>query len=459
MITPPNTPARRTSKRRVSIEVELPARKRKNSLSMRRQRRVKKKYTYKSPAYKKKVKSNRKKVKKSYKKSVNKFTSKKTVFQSKGFVQNDETYGNVADPDCVYVGHTTFDLEIYAKVIAYAILRKLLNKGGWFPTEIDQDLALSGISNSSSGYFFILTLAGVVDTAGGAQTFYSTGFTEDMENLNTNLGLATKIQAQMANLGTSATGQDGNSFEFVELSLHYGDGTDLNRKSLISKIDFRSEKIDVFCRSELVLQNRTKGATSSDVDATAIDNQMLQGYMYEGNGVPITKTSNPQNDMFWDLNRVTKTGLILAQANGNPFPVSGGGTPVVTSMNPVYKEPPIPASFMNCKKSKSVLLQSGQYGRFVLYSKFHGLFNVVLGKTLVYTGRDGSTNLWRKFIRAPGKFQFLALEEVLNSGSTNKIDIAWQVQRTAGAYLTTTSKRIMFANHTERKLTVNGLPP
>jgi hypothetical protein len=399
------------------------------------------------------VKSNRKKVKKSYKKSANKFTSKKTLFQSKGFVQNSETYGNVLDPDCVYVGHTTFDLEIYSKVIAYAILRKLLNKGGWYPTEIDQDLALSGISNSSSGYFFILTLAGVVDSTAGAQTFYATGFTEDMENLVTNLGLATKIQAQMANLGTASAGQDGNSFEFVELSLHYGDGTDLNRKSLISKIDFRSEKIDMFCRSELVLQNRTKGASSSDVDATAIDNQMLQGYMYEGNGVPITKTSNPQNDMFWDLNRVTKTGLILAQANGN------AAAPVMTSMNPVYKEPPIPASFMNCKKSKSVLLQSGQYGRFVLYSKFSGLFNVVLGKTLVYTGRDGTTNLWRKFIRAPGKFQFLALEEVLNSGSTNKIDIAWQVQRTVGAYMTTTSKRIMFANHTETKLTVNGLPP
>lgn len=472
-VTPPNTPIKRKmqvtfaqKKRRFGRDPGTPRKawtitpkKSQNSLPMARQtrrgRKVKKQYSYKSPAYKKKAMKSKKKAKKSYKKSANKSVSQKNLYMSKGFMENTEAFGKVTDKDCVYVGHTTFDETLYARVIAFAIIRKILNKIGIQPTSIDQNLNLGQRYNiaTSLGHSFVLTFAGLAQSGLGLHIVHNSGVDESMEIINQGLGLSQRIRDMLLNVSAPVTGIEGGFAELAELACYFGDGFDNAKRTFLGKIDFRKEKINISCRSELIIQNRTKAAATNDVDSTAIDNQPLQGYMYQGNGVPQTKTSGDQgNPQFWDFNRVTRGGLILAQANGNV------GPPGVSPLHPSFKEPPAKALFMNCKMQKSVMCHPGQYGRYVLYSNFSGLINNVIGRVLVFRGAATTTNVWRSIIRQPGKYQFLSLEEVLNSGSNNFIEVAWQVQRTIGAFLTTTKKQVMLVPHTDVPTQVDGLP-
>jgi len=454
MITPPVTPRKRY--RNKAGDFNPTPSKRRKSLPMARQprrgRRIKKQYKYKSPAYKKKVNRNRKKAKKSYNKSASKSVLKKSTYQSLGFVQNEEAYGTVKDLDCVYVGHTTYHALLFSKVIAFAMVRKLLNKMGVYPTAVDINIDLGNRQpNDSRGYIFILNMAGISEAEAGTQFEYASIQDMTVTDIVNGLGLPTKIELQMLNGGPNVVDLDGEPAEFLQLSCIYADGSNAAARAILASVDFRNEKLSVYCRSELVIQNRTKGASSTDVDSTAVDNQALQGMLYQGKGIPQTKTTGDMfSNQIFDLNRTTQSGLILAQANGS----SAVGA-VQSAMHSSFKEPPTPNTFMNVNYSKNLLVQSGQYGRFTIYSTFNGLFNQLIGRTLNVRGQNSAVNVWRKVIRAPGKFQFLGLEEVLNSGSLNSIDVAWQVQRTVGAFLKTTKKRIMLVPTTDVITNIN----
>jgi len=56
--------------------------------------------------------------------------TKLTNFLSQGVVEYRETYGDINDPDCVYLSFSTWNDEMLQKVVTQAILKKLFKKAG-----------------------------------------------------------------------------------------------------------------------------------------------------------------------------------------------------------------------------------------------------------------------------------------------------------------------------------------
>lgn len=342
-------------------------------------------------------------------------TATLTQYQSKGYLLNSEIFGRVDDADCVYVGHSTYDLNGLSQVISCSIIRKLFKKAG-FDTDLpDQELPLFAFNNADG--FRVqwerIALNGTIVT-----TSYVTVDGDNIRSVASASLLANQIREAME------ANDSVNRGDFDRIALYSSDrnGLDTNWR-LAAELSLKREVLDIYVKSELTVQNRTKSATTGNTSTDSVDNQPLKGYMYEfTGGVPTMKTMGRNG-----LNRIPVNGVVLVQA-------------VDTNPAPLYREPPVPKTFSNCYKSSYCKLDPGSLKKTVIYSKWRGYFNNLIGGKLKSV-TDGISMTY-----APGKAQMLALEERLNSGSTNLITVNYEAQRSIGAVLYTTKQPVMLAD-------------
>jgi len=372
---------------------------------------------------------------KRFAKPSKKFSSPLTKYQAQGIVFNKETYGKVVSPDCVYIGHSTYDQEQISTTICLAILRKLFKKAGYDVTSTKETLPLKDDITTSEGFKFQIVVENIET---GVITNYDleTVVADTLETIATRSFIATGFS--FFDYINNVMKQD-NAVNFTIINHcilyskdRYGSSGGDSNYRLASSMNMKNEVMVLHSRSTLIVQNVTVGAISSNSDDTAVDAQPLKGYLYQfAGGCPSSKQRGN-----YGISRLGNSGLILHRAQ-DLIPAED------------FKEPPIPALFNNCYKASNIILEPGSLKKAEVISNWRGYFNNILfGSLTTKRGPFLSFN-------TPGKSQMVSLEEALNTGSSNLITTTYQCEKTVGVYFITGPKPTCVAKHTEVQ---NSLP-
>lgn len=207
---------------------------------------------------------------------------------SKGYHKTLEQFGTVADPDCVYIAHSTGYIVEVASTISTALIRKIFTKCNFKITNSHVEMGLSspvaGLNQpfQSDGIRLCLTTKDsilgsyenfVYDTVDN-QTFWDIVHTwNDLRNRI--------IDYMRVAVPTTSNGVK----ELYRLAVYTRDATSpvTNIWNLKAEMFLQDCKLELFFQSNLTIQNRTLGALASEVDESVdrIDNQPLKGYIYE----------------------------------------------------------------------------------------------------------------------------------------------------------------------------------
>jgi len=351
-----------------------------------------------------------------------------TKYQANGVVYNKEIYGKITSPDCVYIGHSTYDLEGIAMTITLAILRKIFKKGGMTMTST-KERPFGGTLTDGFGFKIQIVTCNIND---GSFVHYDikTSAVDSFEDIALKPFLGQGFCFfDLINLLMQQN--DSSTIQILETVVlytidKYGTGGDNEEWRLAASLNMKNEVMKVYLHSTLHVQNVTKGSSSASNDDTAVDAQPLKGVFYHfSGGTPTSK----QHDNF-KTSRILSNGTILLKAS---------------QLSPAedFKEPPIPAYFNNCYKASKIGLEPGSIKKANVYSYFSGYFNNVLFGRL--TTKRGQNFLFN----TPGKSQLIALEEVLNTGSDNLITCSYQREINMGVMFITGKASVAVAKHTE----------
>lgn len=358
------------------------------------------------------------------------------LYAKRGFVLKRETHGGVADPSCVYLGASTFNRISFVETMYGAVIRKLLKKAGvdiQSPGQIPsmQNFQPAGIGQPVGGGFFVkLQYLDENGTQNQLRDFWNDTTTFEQFTLGLN-GTANTIYNCIFNNLDSDNGF--NVRQYTHIGLYYDIGG-TNPDRMIAVLNLEDEYVNFKSKVAMCIQNRTKGNSIADGEqfsSERIDNQPLKGYQY------VFSSAQP---------RVRGT-----TAQGNPqlltvIPNNEYVNLVKSTQLPgvLFREPPNPRTFGNCIGSSYVKLQPGTIKKGVVYHELRGSWNSIMCKRMVtdYGGQGPLPYL-------PGRYLLFALEEIINSGSPNNIEVAYECERFTGAFLTTKKKTAMISNFQE----------
>lgn len=362
----------------------------------------------------------------------------KEKFMAKGFLQSYEEHGTLVDPNCVHIGHSTHNQKWFPSVIAKALLRAVLSKAGF---EVDDQEKVLPLSYDQSGLGWVFVLYGVNESTGAIQECerYNCSATDTLETMSTKLGAASGGPSLVTLLQTIMNGNTySNLFNWARLDLMFTDSFQTGSfLRLAASLNLNNHKLVIMSKSSIVIQNRSKGATSGDIDSHAVDNQPLKGYMYQfSNGQVATK----QVGTLWNKGSLSSTGLIKKVAAD--FLIAVGNGYISNS----WKEPQPPAIFRNVSGSTRLSLQPGDIKKGTITSYYTGYFNDVLGKI-----RDRSNFPVNNAIFGPvlGKSQLFSMEEVINTGTQNQIVVQYETDKHIGAYVKQINRPVLIQGHAE----------
>jgi len=329
--------------------------------------------------------------------------SVRNQYQKNGAIAIMETFGLVTDSDMVAVGHITFQLEVVVRAITYCLLRKLFRKAGLIVENTSQEINIIDFTDSG-----VVTLHWSMMDTDGTITSASYGFGDNvtLDIVYASSGIKEVIENMI---------KDANPKKLQKVGLSCPAG--LTSQALISVLYMKQEKLEVTVNAHTVIQNRTLGAAASD-SSLAVNAQPLKGPIFEFSGIPKTKQVNAV------VLNVTQTaaGVILFRRNQ-----LGSG-----DLN-AWAEPPVKKAFNNCTKSGYVRVAPGELRDMEASKTWTGYFENILCGRFRYAAENAFVS------HAPGMSQVVYLEEELNSGSANKIQVAYETQHTCGVSLTTSN--------------------
>lgn len=359
------------------------------------------------------------------KRGVNK-TGFDTVCLQKGYHCTVEQYGRVDDPNCIYMGQSSLNLDYFVKAIAGAICHKLLKKAGVDTGNGDSVLPMSYLNYAGQWKIQWSTMQATT----GICAYYEYSFDEG-ETLKS----LAEAMVQPGQLGNHIKNWifANNSDDLAQITLLSQDtGTLSNSWRNHCTLDLKNEHITIYVSAKMAVQNRTKAETSNSeagFSTDRVDNQPLKGWIYhfKHNEPRLTNLSVTRLGYFTgaddqELNRTGTNGLILLRSAQLPDP---------------YQEPPVPKMWNNCIKATKVTLQPGQIKTMYISHKFSGnLLNLLkkLRATKIYPTLPTTATEITGF---PGTCSVIALEELLRTDTENKITLNYENEYKVGAYLTT----------------------
>nr|QMP82100.1 MAG: hypothetical protein [Polar freshwater circular DNA virus] len=380
-----------------------------------------------------------------------KLSSYSDPYQTKGFVNTAEINGTVSDPDCIYAGTTAVNTRAAVEVIAQAMLRKLFEKcAGITVTNVREPL--QGYHNSSPPFsnadgFRISLVTLEVSTGQLTEVTYETLTTDSIFSIvgNNAAAITPTFNALMLQLYSFAERRTAGAAQTqipIRLQLFRRDGNVTNFYVGSGSLDLRNEYVHLKGTANMKLQNRSVGAGGS-TDANAVNCNPLQGYLYEfKGGVPQFKDVQAANGAL-RLNRMfDQQGVVLARGAG--FDVAAGK---------IYREPPVPKMWSNCVSSSRIKLAPSEIKRTNVSWSYSCKFMEMLEKLRLST--DGVL-LSGQTVNTPGKCVMFALEDMINVNASELIAVAYEVNRTLGAYLTTGRAKMASGEFTQLTLNENA---
>lgn len=334
-----------------------------------------------------------------------------------GYGSTLENYGKAQGTEIVWIGATTFNLDELAFNLAKAVLRKLLKIAGITTTNADIQLQthvdyVSG--NPVDGSGFQVCYQSVNASGTKSNFFYNFAAGETLNTLATLSGLVNQIK-------NYALATDSYITECVKL--YQTDNTaSSDRGRLVATLNLLNEKVHYSSSIKLVVQNRTKGATGTTDNLDVIDAQPLKGMMYyfkKGN-----PTVREQPGTFAPPNTIS----IMSRWPPQSVHLFSDTT---TGYDQQLRNPPKPSFWNNCSKSSYISLEPGDLKDVTLSNSTELYFDKFIRKLSWITGGTGSRT------QKVGDTVFIALEERLNSGSSNPIVVNYECETNTHVYLTT----------------------
>lgn len=328
-----------------------------------------------------------------------------------------ENYGKAQGTEIVWIGATTLNINELSAVVAKAILRKLYSKAGIHITNseviLNSLVTFSGTQTPSGAGFKVLRKT-VDNTGATALNWYTTVSTETLTSVASNCGL----QQEIVDVATAAVASWTNCIELWQIDNTAS--TDEGRR--VATLNLNNELIHYSSKVKLVVQNRTKGATGTADALDVIDAQPLKGRMYYfRKGNPIVRempgTTAPPN-----------TNSIMSRWTGDTIVLYSDTT---TGYDGQLKNPPPPSFFQNCSKSSYITLEPGDLKDVSLQNETVQYYSDFLRSLNWITAGTG----FRR--QKAGDSILIALEERLNSGSSNPIIVNYEAETSILAYCTT----------------------
>lgn len=341
-----------------------------------------------------------------------------TYYLSKGFHTTMEKFGTFSDPHCLYVGHSTFYAGQVSRTIMGALLRKLFLRAGIPIGSRGQELPNSG-PYDATGFRVIFEVRRNEDNQ-------VTSWVYDITNNSTLTSLIDGFNDMRLYFYYKLIDESPQYYPQVNSAPYalYLYAQDANTEALqyrnLSTMLLQNEKMNIGMKSEMTIQNRTYGAGATGADLDRVDNQPLQGYLYEfSNAAPKLRYSPSSPESENAIDRVSLEGTIFAKASA--YPAESG-----------LDEPPVPAKWSNLIKSSRVTLQPGEMKKCSVAIKYIGvfptLFESLCANRFVVVGGDPT-----KYVnKVKGRSQILCLEEILRTPSENQVTLAFEQEFTCG---------------------------
>lgn len=360
------------------------------------------------------------------KKRIGPQMSKIQSFMKTGYGITAEIQGKVNDPDVVYVGHSTTNIVEIISAVMGAIFRKLFKKCGVDVDNPNQELPLVAYNDSGASQWKIEFVVKTV-TDNPVPFPYNIPADATLTSIIANFTTMRDIIGQIM-----STDGNNNGQVIERVALYQQDTSVVNSWRLAGELNMKREVLQVYIQSTLTVQNRTKSETG-DNDAEAVDNQPLKGLLYHfKGGVPKAKAMG-----YTPITRVNGNGVILAR---------GAQLTAISYYGNTMREPPLPKYWQNCTKSAGVALDPGTIRKTSLSHMFNGYFNTCLFRMAI---RDDQGVPGQTVGFVNGKCQLIALEERLNSGSTNLITVQYECDKKICARLITTKAPVIPLNYTD----------
>lgn len=351
-----------------------------------------------------------------------------------GYHSTEETYGRVEDPHTLYIQHSTWNLDLYARTIQGAILRKLIRKAGYTVQDSNQELPFYDHINSSGVVFEYVVKT---PTDGTFQVYpLTTGNNQTFENVIDNFSdMRTHLRNYLLNT------------DFREPSEIHMYVSEVNGafKQLAASLNLKSEIITLWAGSSLVVQNRSSGAQAGESDKfelDRIDNVPVKGIIYQFKHADprlkhVSDIAIVQEDR---LNRNPELGLGLIQ-----------GT---TDLLSQYQELPQPKRWVNCYRTSNIILQPGTMKKTYIQTKFKGrLVNVMkMLRCELFTPSNPPVPGDGFVSGVMGKCQIVGIEEKIRTAAVNPITITYQREIKVGVVLKTMKPTPILSKLTTREV-------
>ena len=371
--------------------------------------------------------------------------SKTDVYLRNGFKNTAEVTGVVADPDCVYVGHSTTCGHRILTIFLQAALRKLFKKSvNWTCTNVTDHIR--GYQGFSDGYRLVLQYIDTQTGTVGAEEIYDTTTADTIYRIvgDTASGVAPAwpnlYNFWINYIMSAGNNVAGSTQKPLRLMLYAKEANVSTFWQFRGDIHFPDETINLFIQSDLKIQNRTL-ATDGSADAEDVSNAPLQGRSYEFSSA----APRPRIDGVSFLEGVVdSTGAITVQA------AQFAGTVAAQQM----KEPPEPRVFWNVVKKGKVLLNPGAIRKDTL------TYKVSMNCYRFFEKLDWRPNVpvgTGKQMKAAGKCALFALEDMINVNLSQNISIAYEINRVEMCYLSTSRTPVaqgMFVQQVQNSIPV-----
>lgn len=311
----------------------------------------------------------------------------------------------------VLIGHSALSKQYMNQVVEFALCKMLAVKLG------RSFNSLSEVVSGTTAFRIEVQYRNVA--SGGIQSHGHTFASTDSWNIVRN-----KIGEWVRQTQNAVPGVIWNSMSFFEII-----PATPNQTLCLVRLDLLKAKVDIFAKSTLKIQNRTR---EGSIESDAVDNCPLYGKVYDGKGNYFfykgDKSSQDYQPFVPDDNNCTFSYQI-----GDTTSTSNEGSAIIdVAMLSTLREPPSKNMFYKVKTEGAAHLDPGMIKTSVLVYKRKMLLNTYF-RLLCYNGFTERNTL------DIGTFRFLILEKLLQPTATvaqNIINCACEVDNKIGAVIT-----------------------
>jgi len=331
--------------------------------------------------------------------------------KQRGIYQTTEIIGQVNDPDAVYIGYSAYSSPQILDNIATALISLLFQKAGQRITNVNDTIpAISGTAGD-----IVVQLVGDANVSVASQAFSSgvSGYSLIIAWLKAEL-------QEVAIEETTTNAINILNIKKLLLFMPVIAGTQTPQ----SKVHLDDVTVHVAAWNELKLQNRSasyEGSSSTDV----VNSNPLIGKIYDFERQPVTSIDHMKPLQVFDY----ENGVLLKRA-------------AEFTSAAEMKEPPSGRIFNNTKKTDKVVLQPGQIRKSTLYYTHSEKLIKFIKKLALRKAAADAVYLTGQVTFLPCPSQIVALEDVINYNATNKITVAYELNRQQGVMLTLKNPRV-----------------